>query len=189
MLCVSNLVRHCLTKLFHRQTETNRLDKWTTRWRENCLTCQAQSIVTSDMTSSCRFVPNSICTPGADAEASTVITASLTTWMMGQNAPLASLQVIWNGEQWLICCTVVLPFRGLLTVCTNGLMEASWSSTKENAKSCNLWGIASHNSSGLGQMTEKQLDRRESGCPGAHKVECEAAVHPCSKEAQWYPGL
>ena len=58
--CISNLGRHCLSKLLHRQTETNRLGKWTTRWTENCLTCQAQRTAISGMTSSWRSVHNGV---------------------------------------------------------------------------------------------------------------------------------
>lgn len=60
MLCISYVVRHCLSKLLHRKTETNRLGKWTMRWTENCLTCHAQRTVISGMTSSWTFACNGV---------------------------------------------------------------------------------------------------------------------------------
>lgn len=56
MSSVSNIVRHCLSKVLYGKTETNRLDKCTIRYAENCLTCQAQRIIISDKTSSWRFL-------------------------------------------------------------------------------------------------------------------------------------
>lgn len=110
MLRISNLVRHCLSKLLHRQTETNRLGKWTTRWNETRLTCQAQRTLVSGMTSSWRVVCNGV---PQGLMLAPVLFNGITDYLHdGTECTFGRFVDDMKLEQWLIHCTVVLPFRG-----------------------------------------------------------------------------
>lgn len=62
-------------------------------------------------------------------------------WIKGRVYPL---QVCWwqNLEEWLIHQIALLPSGGTWTGWRNGLTETSWSSARENVKSCTEGGIS-----------------------------------------------
>ena len=64
------------------------------------------------------------------------LTSSLMTWMIGQSASSASLQMMRNWEEQLIHHMIVLPCKGTSTGWRNGQTGTSWSLPKGNAKSC-----------------------------------------------------
>lgn len=98
-------------------TYWNRLTKWTVRYMENWLNCHAQRVVESSTNSSWRLVTTGVLRGLILGQY--YLTSSLITWMMGQNAPLTSLQEMQDWEEWLMTCSVVPPFRG---TCMGGTM-------------------------------------------------------------------
>lgn len=99
-------------------------------------------------------------------------------WLMGQNAPSGSLQMMENWER-LIHQMVMLPFRGTSRGWRSGQRGSSWKSTKVNAKSCtwerDMLGAHCLDSSfakedpGMGQVDHKPIQFREKKHPGLLK--------------------
>jgi len=72
------------------------------------------------------------------------VTSSLTIWMMRQRAPLASLHLVQNPEEWLMNQMAVFPFRGTSRSWRNGktgffmkFKKGKWKNHHESA-AC-LW--------------------------------------------------
>ncbi|TRZ07571.1 hypothetical protein HGM15179_019536 [Zosterops borbonicus] len=59
-------------------------------------------------------------------------------WIMGQSGPSSSLLMTPNCEEWIVFQRVVLPSRGTLTGCRNGLAEILFNPNKEKCKVLHL---------------------------------------------------
>ena len=100
-----------------------RLNEQTDRQVENRLNDQFQRVMINSTQSSCRPVASSVLQ--WKTLCPVPFSSSLIIWMMGQSVLSASLQMTQNQVQWLIHQKVVLPFRGILAGCRNGLAGTS----------------------------------------------------------------
>lgn len=95
------------------------------------------------------------------------------TWMLGQSAPSVCLWMIqnWKGVARQIDQIAVLPFGETWTGWGFRLRGISWSSTRENAKSC-IWGGIPQTWVLLGSLPAgKQFCREGSWDPvGCHEI-------------------
>lgn len=85
-------------------------DKQTVMWIKNWLICWTQRVEISNTKPSWRPVTTVV--PQR-------LASSLVTWVTGHSAFAASLETIWNCQEWLMCWSVVLPFKGTSRVLRN----------------------------------------------------------------------
>lgn len=135
MLSIPDFAKHYLSKVLHGQTETNRLDKRTTRWAENCLTCQVQRIVVSDKTSTWRFlcsdVPQGLMLGPILFNS---IIDYLNNWTEGSVGRFEDYMKLWHGD-W---CTTQLYCHSEVHWQS---AETGWEKPHEGMALCNSTGL------------------------------------------------